>query len=69
MTNYAQINYLVKNAYIVNDLINAGYIIVCIAPNKYNPDASVFYFAPTEGLDEAVRQAYLKHGKDIDDYD
>lgn len=60
---YSKDNYLVKDAFIVNDLLNAGYVIMSVAPNRYNPVASVFYFRPDEGLEEAVRQAYLSHEK------
>lgn len=66
---YIKNNYLVKDAFIVNDLLNAGFVIMSIAPNRYSPVASVFYFRPDEGLEEAVRQAYLSHEKAMNDYD
>lgn len=45
---------LVKDGRLANFLINKGYNITNIAPNKKVPNASVFYFVADDYIDDYI---------------
>jgi len=69
MNEFKQCNVPVLDAYIINDLLNAGFMIASVAPHRDNSIRTVFYLVPDEGLVEAITKAYDRHYKSVEMYD
>lgn len=49
-------SHIIFSARLSRILLKNGYIINDIAPNKENPDRSVFYFKDTLGIAESINE-------------